>query len=271
MGWREENTIVKEREIDLRDLLAELLSHWRVLLICMLAGAVLAGGYGLMRALKEQAVQTEASVNAEEAAETQEIGETADAPGRGISDGIRLAVFGAAAFAFVYAGLFSVRYMINDKLRAVDGLQELFQISQLGLIVKEEEKERFFIDRWIDVLRSKSMRRITREQSLELAATAVRILIYSQGIANVCFMGCDLKAGADSVIQALKKQLDKEKTQITVLDNVLYEPGMMEELKNVKNVVLIEKAMSTRYDEIIRELELISRQGLTVLGGIIVE
>ena len=88
LGWREENTIVKEREIDLRDLLAELLSHWRVLLIYMLAGAVLAGGYGLMRALKEQAVQTEASVNAEEAAETQEIGETADAPGRGISDGI---------------------------------------------------------------------------------------------------------------------------------------------------------------------------------------
>lgn len=44
-----------------------------------------------------------------------------------------------------------------------------------------------------------------------------------------------------------------------------------EELENAKGIVLVEKAMSTMYEEIIGELELASRQGIKVLGGIIVE
>ena len=65
--------------------------------------------------------------------------------------------------------------------------------------------------------------------------------------------------------------MEKENISVKILDNVLYDADMMGELEEVKGVVLVEKAMSTLYDEIVGELELVSRQGITVLGGIVVE
>ena len=55
------------------------------------------------------------------------------------------------------------------------------------------------------------------------------------------------------------------------MDNVLYNAEMMEKVDAVSGVVLVEKGGSTLYNEIANELELLKRQEITVLGGIIVE
>ncbi len=178
---------------------------------------------------------------------------------------------GAVLFAFVYAGIFFVLYVLNGKLRTADELQSLYHISQLGLVVRDKEKKKVFIDKWIDSLRNRKKRQFTAEQSLQLAATAVKISAGKQGLDTVYLMGCDLKAGAEAVCRKLKELLEQENITAVILDNVLYDAAAMDELEHAKGIVLVEKAMSTMYDEISRELELASRQGIKVLGGIIVE
>ncbi|MCH5342741.1 MAG: hypothetical protein J1E64_01790 [Acetatifactor sp.] len=184
---------------------------------------------------------------------------------------VKYVVVGAVLFAFVYAGVFLVLYVLSGKLRTADELQRLYNISQMGLIVKDGEKKKFFIDRWIDALRNWNKRQFTREQSLELAAAAVKISAGKQELDTICLMGCDLKAGADVVCQELKQRLEQENLAVKILDNVLYDASVMEELESAKGIVLVEKAGSTMYNEISRELELASRQGIKVLGGIVVE
>ena len=180
-------------------------------------------------------------------------------------------VLGAVLFAFLYVGVYFVLYIFNGKLRATDELQSLYKISQLGLIVKDDGKKKFFIDRWIEAIQNRNKRRFTGEQSLELAAAAIKISAGKQELDTVCLMGCDLNAGADVVCRELKERLEKENIAVKVLDNVLYDAEAMEALESVKGIVLVEKAMSTMYSEILRELELASRQGIAVLGGIVVE
>lgn len=184
---------------------------------------------------------------------------------------VKYVVVGAVLFAFIYAGVIFVIYVLNGKLRTVDELQRLYNISQLGLIVKAEGKKQFFIDRWIASLRNRNKRQFTREQSLDLAAAAIKISAGKQELDTVYLMGCDLKAGADVVCRELKERLAKENIAVRILDNVLYDAETMEELESAKGIVLVEKAMSTMYNEILNELELTSRQGIEILGGIVVE
>lgn len=184
---------------------------------------------------------------------------------------LKYVVLGVVLFAFLYVGVYFVLYILNGKLRATDELQRLYNISQLGLIVKDDEKKKFFIDRWIAAIQNRNKRRFSGAQSLELAAAAIKISAGKQGLDAVCLMGCDLSAGADVVCRELKERLEKENIAVKVLDNVLYDAEAMEALESVKGIVLVEKAMSTMYNEILRELELASRQGITVLGGIVVE
>lgn len=229
---------------------------------------LLSGGDGL---LEEKLAEAEKPAEPVEPAEPAEPVETDPEPVQRAVVSMKQVVLGAFLFVFLYAGVIFVIYIMNGKIRTSDELQRLYGISQLGLVVKEEEKKRFVIDRWVDALRNWNKRHFTREQSLELAAAAVKITAQKQGLDAICLMGCDLKAGADAVCRILQERLAPEKLEIMILDNVLYDAGAMEELGKIRGLVLVEKAMSTMCEEIAQELELAARQGIKVLGGIIVE
>ena len=84
-------------------------------------------------------------------------------------------------------------------------------------------------------------------------------------------MGCNMSTGADKVCESLKAALEKEQIGVSILDNVLYDAEAMEKMDDMQGAVLVEKAGSTLYNEVTSELELLKRQDIRVLGGIIVE
>ena len=183
---------------------------------------------------------------------------------------IKYVVLGAVIFAFVYAMILCLMYIFNGKLRASDDLQNLYHIPQMGLIVKDSKKK-LLPDRWVDNLRNHGKRKFTPAQSMELAVAAVKIAAVKNGLDHVCLMGCNLAEGADNVCESIKHALEKEDIAVTILDNVLYNAEAMEKLENEKGVVLVEKAGSTLYNEVAKEIELLTRQDIAVLGGIVVE
>lgn len=183
---------------------------------------------------------------------------------------IKYVVFGVVIFAFVYAMILCMMYIFNGKLRTSDELQNLYQIPQMGLIVKDSKKK-LLPDQWVDSIRNHGKRKFTQEQSMELAIAAVKIACVKNGLDYVCLMGCNLKEGADNVCENFRQALQKEQITVTVLDNVLYDAEAMEKLEQEKGVVLVEKAGSTLYNEVTKEIELLKRQDIAVLGGIVVE
>lgn len=261
---------MEEREINLIDMIADILSHWRGILICMLAGAILMGSFGAVKAYKELREAVAAVKQLQENPEGAEA-ESLQEPAFQWGVCVKKAVTGAFLLAFVYAGYYFVMYILNGRLRSVDELQKLYHIPQFGLIVQEKETPKNKIDQRIDALRNWNKRRLSREQSVDLTATAIRISARKQELDTICLAGCNLEAGADVVCQALKERLENEKIKVKILNNILYDSAMMGELEDVKGVVLVEKAMTTLYDEVARELELISRQKIDILGGVIVE
>ena len=183
---------------------------------------------------------------------------------------IKYVVLGAVIFAFVYAMILCLMYIFNGKLRASDELQNLYHIPQMGLIVKDSKKK-LLPDKWVDNLRNHGKRKFAPAQSMELAVAAVKIAAVKNGLDHVCLMGCNLAEGADNVCESIKHALEKEQIAVTILDNVLYNAEAMEKLENEEGVVLVEKACSTLYNEVPREIELLNRQDIMVLGGIVVE
>ena len=179
-------------------------------------------------------------------------------------------LLGAILFVFVYAAVLCLVYIFNTKVRASDELQRLYNIPQIGLVVRES-KRKLLLDRWADSLRNYGKRKFSVEQSMELAFAAVKIATVKNGVNNICLMGCNMSAGSDQVCESLKAALEKEQINVTLLDNVLYDAEAMEQMNAMQGAVLVEKAGSTLYNEVTSELELLKSQGITVLGGIIVE
>lgn len=186
---------------------------------------------------------------------------------------LKYVILGMFLAAFVYAFVLFCRYVFNGKLRATDNLGELYGISQLGLIPGEQGKKKFlgFVDKWILSLRDRNKRKFTAAEAMELAAAAVKISAGKNMLDTVYLIGCNLKEGALELCGQVKAKLEQENIQVQVLDNVLYNSETLEQLEAAKGVVLVEKVGSTLYTEIAKELELLKRQEIQVLGGIVVE
>lgn len=186
---------------------------------------------------------------------------------------VKYVIIGMIFFAFIYVFVIFMLYILNSKIRSTDNLQDIYSIPQLGVITKEQRKKKFLgiIDCWILKLRYRNQRRFTVEEATNLAAVATKMAVKKQELNKICLIGCNLVGDALKTCEQIKERLSAEGTEVQILSNVLYDAEVMEELADAQGAVLVETADSTLYEEIVKELELLNRQNITVLGGIVVE
>lgn len=206
------------------------------------------------------------------------VGESSEVPEVGAVDmspsiSVKYVVLGMVLFAFLYVFYVFVAFVINNKLRENDDFAEMFGIEQLGMISEKDDKKKFlgFVDRWIVALRDRNKRKFTEEESKEITAVAIKMAVKKFDGKEVCFIGCDVKKQTEDICSSIKAILEKEGIIVSVLDNVLYNAEEMGKLTDAKNVVIIEKIGATMYDEVAKELELLKRYNINVLGGVLVE
>lgn len=187
--------------------------------------------------------------------------------------GLKYIIFGAVLAAFIYAFILFMSYIFYDKIRAVDNLQELYNISQLGTISTERNYKKFlgFIDKRLISVRYHNKRQFTSEEALELAVVAVKLAAGKEMLHEICLIGCGLKEKTLDTCEKIKAQLEEDGIQVIILNNVLYNAQAMKELNGAKGAVLVEGVGRTLYNEINEELELLKRQEIKVLGGVLVE
>lgn len=186
---------------------------------------------------------------------------------------MRYILLGMMLAAFVYLFFLFLRYVLSTRIRAVDNLQELYGIVQLGTIPAQGAQERRFgfVDRWMISLRNRGSRMFTPKEALELAAAAVRMAAVKGGLQTVSMVTCGRKEAVRSVCRTIKNMLEQENIQVNILESVLYDAGTMHELERAEGAVLVEQAGYAFYSEIAQEIELLQRMEIPVLGGILTE
>lgn len=186
---------------------------------------------------------------------------------------LKYLLLGIVMAMFLYALYIFMTYIFSPTIRATDNLQQLYAVSQLGLVPAKKNKKKIFefVDRWIESLRNRNKRRFTQEEAVILASAAAKMAAERKEYKSVCLIGCNLKEQALTVCEQIKNNLNKDNIQAVILNNILYDAAAMKGLENAEGVLLVEKAGSTLYAEIAQELELLRRENIAILGGIIVE
>lgn len=185
---------------------------------------------------------------------------------------VKYIVLGVILFAFAYVAMVFVTYIFNNKIRSTDNFQGLYSIPQLGTVTVSDRK-RFLgvIDRWILQLRYHNQRRFTPEESVNLAIVAVKMEAKKRNLRRIYLVGCNLSGTAGQVCERIKTALEEEQIEVISLNNVLYDAEAMGKLENAEAAVLVETSGATLYDEIVQEMQLLTRQNIIILGGIVVE
>lgn len=182
-------------------------------------------------------------------------------------------LMGAILFVLAYAGVLCLKCVANNRVQIKDDLQDLFGIPQLGLITKKEEKKRVFsfIDELIMRMYYHNCRRFNRTEATELAAVAVHMAVEKNSLNTVYFVGTGMDENTHQFCDVLQKELQASGIEVIVAENILYNAENLKKLEKANGAVLIETIGKTMYTEILQELQLLDRQQIKVLGGIMVE
>lgn len=182
-------------------------------------------------------------------------------------------VFGMALFAFLYLCYIVLSFIFDNKLRAYDEVDNLFGVPYLGIIQCRKQKRKLFdfVDRWIYKLRDYGKRKFSEKESLGLAAVAVKIATEKENLGRVLCVGCDIKDDTAEVCNKVAQELKRDNIETVILNNILYNQDSLGRLGEAKAAFLVETADDTMYEEIVKELDLLKRQEISILGILVVE
>ena len=186
---------------------------------------------------------------------------------------MKYVILGMILLAFVYVLYIFMAFIFNNRLRISDDMNQLYGIPQLGQIPEENTKKKVFsfVDSWILRIRDRSKRKFSEEEAIGLAAAAVKISAKREELSGIYCIGCNMQEKTAEVSARIQAVLAEENIGMQVLNNILYNQEAMEQLQGVKGAFLLEKAGETFYDEVAKELELLHRQNIKVLGIVVVE
>lgn len=315
-----------EREIDLLELIAEVLKHWKGMILFMLIGAIAVGVFDYAKGPKVDEM-TYAEKKAVDIAleyeklyvETKDNGDAEnlvllnktvidlvnsfndkqleyfnnnsiselwkgseqdiikkeevvleDNTTIGISP--KMVVIGAVAFAFIYCMIWALKYIFDGNIKISDDLHRLINADLIGNIITVKEPS-FVIDKLIYRLKHHTGGKVLSvEDSLELIASVISVNAKNGEINEVAFTGCDLKKKAYEYCEKLAAILkDSHGINSKILGDIVYNKDDVETLADEKGIVLIETAGVSAYSDIQREMQLINRLSINVIGGVIIE
>lgn len=186
---------------------------------------------------------------------------------------VKMVILGLGLSAFIYMCYVIILYIFGNKLSVCDDVDDMFEVQHLGVIqCQAHEKKIFdFVDKWIYKLRDYGKRRFPEKEALGLATVAVKIAAEKEGLHKIFCIGCDIKNDTAETCSKIALELKKDNIDAVVLNNILYDQESLGKLREAKGAFLVETAGSTMYEEIVKELEILKRQDIMVLGILVVE
>lgn len=165
------------------------------------------------------------------------------------------------------------RYVFDRSVKSADELQTIYGIRVFGkLYTAEMPKKRAFgfVDRWIDLLQKKES--WTNQELLELIETNLRVTCEKQKVDRVLLTtALHLDESDRKWAEEIMKSLKKASVDVVFGENMLRNAKTFEQMAEIGNVVLLEKAGATEYAAFEKELQFCKEQKANILGSVVLE
>lgn len=182
---------------------------------------------------------------------------------------IKYIIIGSLLCMVVYVLIVFVNYILNDKIRSSDDLQNFYSIPKIGELFLPMKKHLFGnVDQRLLDLVYRGKKKCGEEESILFAATSLKIEAQKKNLQHIYFIGSTMPESVWKACNKIKDILKAEQIEISILDDVLYNANELERLANAETAVLVGNVGITTYDEIIKETLLLNREHINILGYI---
>ena len=185
----------------------------------------------------------------------------------------KMLVLGFVAGAFLAFAMWALLYMLSGKIRLEEDFEAVYKTKLLGNIPMESNRKRKwfeFIDRIFIGLRHLNRRYFEKEKAYEMVAANIRIGLKGTENKNLMVSGAICGDDEKKVVEELAKRLKKDDIKLEYASQILYNAESLEKMVEVGQVIFVERAEQSLYQEVLREIEICEQQNVKVLGCIVI-
>ncbi len=181
--------------------------------------------------------------------------------GNVIKWGIKFAILGCLAGAFLCFFFFCIQFLTNGKLNDINSLKECYQSRILAVLPKGNKSG--WIDRVLDRIEGNKADLKNSDQLLCVAAAS---LGNPQHAENIMVAGTAAKETKEKIVEVLRKE-----EGLTVADagDFLVDPEAVRKVRAAESVILVETKNESAMADIQQEAELLQSMGVRLEGFII--
>ena len=261
---------MQEMEIDLKMLLKEILVRWRLLLIGMLVGIVVAilGG-GMMSVQRAEEAQQALEEQLQNPNPDPSVAIEPIVVPEVVYFSVKYVVVGIFLGIFAVAGSVSVTYVLSGKLKSVSDISQGFGLAVIGVIISSKKKRKFAaVDRFIEHL-FQGEKNVPEDVNNQIIGLDICLASKKQGVTELCMTGNVPKEVVMPIFE--KIHASEEKVNVVYEEMAIYSPEALKKMLGANGVVLFESVGCSSYADIEKEVLYCKRYGIPVLGCVVVE
>lgn len=180
-------------------------------------------------------------------------------------------LMGAVFGAIIVGGIELLVWLWGGKLNSPGELQQNFNIQIYGLI-EERKKHKFLqqIDNLIYKLKNKNIKILNEKQTFQMILSGICLNAKNEKISSIYLIGSEIEStGEVQIVKRLKQELAKDNIELIIGQNILCDSNALLEMTEIGTVILLEEVRHSKYQDIVRELELCRNQGINILGSVV--
>lgn len=167
-------------------------------------------------------------------------------------------------FGFIISVVYiDIRYILNNKVKSIKELSDIYNKKVLGLIILNNRKSSF-IDRWLDKIFLDEIYQLSEEDRLGLLVNNILLSCKKKGVSKIVL---SINNNFPSeYLDKLKQKLKSYHIEVSEGGSLLYNIDTINKADEIGSVILSEKIREDSYEKIVKELQICDEYGIEVLG-----
>ena len=182
------------------------------------------------------------------------------------SDPKKLALIGGAAgFALGLAVLLLIM-IFGGRLQKAEELSTLFSLGLIGTLLSDG-----FILPFEKLVKYLSTRRygpFNVEKRIKHTAVKLKAVCESRGVTGIVLTGTAIVKGNKKILDSFIDEIEKNGIKVEAYGSILKNSEIFKKAAEIKNIVFVEKEISSAYKDIEREILMAGDCGIDVLGAV---
>lgn len=179
---------------------------------------------------------------------------------------VKYAALGGLAGLFLAILCIAGKLLFTSKIQNSHELAEVYGLRLFGILCRQEKISA--IDKMFLKMKYRHKENMTEKACLDMVVSNIELTCKSEGISQIYITSSIIGAIEENISQRISNKLAEVGIIAIYGERICYDTQALRKMVEIGNAILLEQAEVSMYQEIEKEIRLMTEQKVKILGGI---